>query len=77
MTAAHLKQAVLGDEQLDFLEQIVSKVSDAPTTSKAEGKKKGGLTEGEESSDDAYVEGGKKKKGVAGRKKRGRGSGDD
>ena len=68
---------MLGDEQLDFLEQIVSKVPDAPTSSKTEGKRKGGVTEGEESSDDAYVEGGKKKKAVAARKKRGRGSSDD
>ncbi|KAM0801014.1 histone-fold-containing protein, partial [Usnea florida] len=28
VTAAHLKQAVLKDDQLDFLEQIISKVPD-------------------------------------------------
>ncbi|KAG8531424.1 uncharacterized protein KY384_003053 [Bacidia gigantensis] len=70
VTAAHLKQAVVGDEQLDFLEPLVSKIPDAPTGSKSEGKKKGVATEGEESSDDAYVEGKGKKKGGEGRKKR-------
>ena len=76
ITAAHLKQAVQGDDQLDFLEQIVSKVPDAPTTSKAEGKKKGGVTEGEESSDEAYAEPVKKRKAAGTRKKRSRGSDD-
>lgn len=35
VTAAHLKQAVEKDEQLDFLKEIVSKVADAPTAKKA------------------------------------------
>ncbi len=30
VTAAHLKQAVVKDEQLDFLADIISKVPDAP-----------------------------------------------
>ncbi|KAL9127203.1 MAG: hypothetical protein Q9217_003876 [Psora testacea] len=80
VTAAHLKQAVQNDEQMDFLADIVAKVPDAPTaSSKTEGKKKGGVTEGEESSDEAYVERGegKKRKGVrTGRRKRKGGSDD-
>lgn len=80
VTASHLKSAVQGDEQLDFLEQIVSKVPDAPTASKAEkgGGKKGPVDE--ESSDEAYVEqaGKKGKKGVGTRKRSRRsGGGDD
>ena len=77
VTAAHLKQAVVGDEQMDFLEQIVSKVPDGPTASKPDGKRKGAATEEEdESSDDAYVEPRPKKKTVAVRKKRAK-AGDD
>ncbi|MDI1489021.1 MAG: hypothetical protein OHK93_008298 [Ramalina farinacea] len=80
VTASHLKQAVQGDEQLDFLEQIVSKVPDAPTASKVEkgGGKKSAVEE--ESSDEAYVEqaGKKGKKGVGTRKRSRRsGGGDD
>lgn len=71
---------MLADEQMDFLEQIVSKVPDAPTaSSKSEGKRKGRETE-EESSDEAYVEAPptRKRKSVGGpRKKRGRGASDD
>ena len=37
VTAAHLKQAVLADENLDFLQEIVSKVPD-PTEKKARAK---------------------------------------
>ncbi|KAL9102418.1 MAG: hypothetical protein Q9163_002439 [Psora crenata] len=70
VTAAHLKQAVQKDEQMDFLADIVAKVPDAPApSSKTEGKKKGGVTEGEESSDEAYVE------KAAGRKRKGGGTG--
>lgn len=77
VTAAHLKQAVVGDEQLDFLEQIVSKVPDAPTASKSDGKRKGAVTEEEDdSSDEAYVETRPKKKTMAVRKRKTK-SGDD
>ena len=76
VTAAHLKQAVVGDAQMDFLETIVSKVPDAPTTSKSEGKKKGNATEEEESSDEAYVEPKGKKKGVGTRKRKSKGNDD-
>ena len=77
MTASHLKQAVLVDEQMDFLEQIVSKVPDAPTASKAEGKKKNVPTEGEESSDEAYAEPRGKKKTVVTRRRKGKNHDDD
>ncbi|KAL8679175.1 MAG: hypothetical protein Q9186_004519 [Xanthomendoza sp. 1 TL-2023] len=46
VTAAHLKQAVEKDEQLDFLAEIISKVPDAPAPKKddseepVEGKRK-------------------------------------
>ena len=47
VTAAHLKQAVAKDEQLDFLAEIISKIPDAPAPRKdedsegaPEGKKK-------------------------------------
>lgn len=36
VTAAHLKQAVEKDEQLDFLAEIISKVPDAPAPKKDE-----------------------------------------
>ncbi|KAL8734101.1 MAG: hypothetical protein Q9181_003309 [Wetmoreana brouardii] len=36
VTAAHLKQAVAKDEQLDFLAEIISKVPDAPAPKKDE-----------------------------------------
>ena len=49
VTAAHLKQAVEKDEQLDFLADIIAKVPDAPAPKKdddseetAESKKKKG-----------------------------------
>jgi Dr1-associated corepressor len=59
VTAAHLKQAVLADENLDFLQDIVSKVPD-PTEKKARAK-----------SEDSVEpeEGGKKKRAAARRKK--------
>jgi hypothetical protein len=58
--ASDLKQAVLKDEQFDFLNDIVGKVADAPTQSK------GGATGGGDGdSDDGEV---KKKRG--GRKKK-------
>ena len=53
VTAAHLKAAVAKDEQMDFLEQIISKVPDAP------GKKE--EVDSEEGGDVRK----KKKKGVA------------
>ena len=34
ITAAHLKQAVLSDEQFDFLAETVAKVPDAPVAKK-------------------------------------------
>lgn len=56
VTATHLKQAIAKDQQFDFLEEIISKVADAPApTEKTE--------EGDEASE------GKKKRG-GGRKKR-------
>ena len=80
VTAAHLKQAVQNDEQMDFLADIIAKVPDAPAPgSRAEGKKKSGAAEGDDSSDEAYAEGGgsKKRKGVGtGRRKRKSGSDD-
>lgn len=50
VTAAHLKQAVEKDEQLDFLADIISKIPDAPAPKK------------DESSEEA-VEGKRRKKG--------------
>ena len=38
VTAVHLKRAVEKEEQLDFLNEIVSKVPDAPTTKKEKEK---------------------------------------
>ena len=58
VTAAHLKQAVLADENLDFLQEIVSKVPD-PTEKKARAK----------SEDSVEPEEGAKKKRGARRKK--------
>ncbi len=60
VTAAHLKQAVLADEGLDFLVEIVEKVPD-PTEKKARPKS-------EESAEPE--EGGKKKRGGGGRRKK-------
>jgi Dr1-associated corepressor len=59
VTAAHLKQAVLADENLDFLQDIVSKVPD-PTEKKARAKSEDSV-EAEES--------GKKKRASVRRKK--------
>ncbi|KAI4182044.1 MAG: hypothetical protein L6R41_006241 [Letrouitia leprolyta] len=53
VTAAHLKQAVEKDEQLDFLAEIISKVPDAPAPKK------------DEDSEEA-VEGKRKKSGAGG-----------
>ena len=61
VTAAHLKQAVVKDDQLDFLADIIGKVPDAPATSKKEK---------EEDSEDV-AEGKRKKKGGTKRKKKG------
>ena len=59
VTAAHLKQAVLADDNLDFLQDIVSKVPD-PTEKKVRAK----------SEDSAEPEdGGRKKRAGARRKK--------
>lgn len=60
VTAAHLKQAVLKDDQLDFLAEIISKVPDAPTASKKE----------KEEDSDEGGEGKRKKKGGTKRKKK-------
>ena len=46
VTAAHLKRAVEKEEQLDFLNEIVSKIPDAPTTSKKEKEKEEDSDEG-------------------------------
>lgn len=60
VTAAHLKQAVMKDDQLDFLEQIISKVPDAPAPSKKE----------KEEDSEEGGEGKRKKKGGTKRKKK-------
>ncbi len=60
VTAAHLKQAVLKDDQLDFLAEIISKVPDAPSTAKKEKEE-----DSEEGGD-----GKRKKKGGTKRKKK-------
>ena len=65
VTAAHLKRAVEKEEQLDFLNEIVSKVPDAPTAAKKDKDK-------DEDSEEAG--GGKRKKVVSKRKKK---DGDD
>lgn len=67
VTAAHLKQAVEKDEQLDFLAEIISKVPDAPAPKKdedseeaVEGKRKrsgaggGGGTRRKKKADDDF-----------------------
>lgn len=66
VTAAHLKQAVLKDDQLDFLADIISKVPDAPAASKKEKeedseeggegkrKKKGGMKRKKKDDDDDF-----------------------
>jgi hypothetical protein len=41
VTASHLKQAVMSDEQFDFLHEIVSKVPDAPPPGTAAGGREG------------------------------------
>ena len=61
VTAAHLKRAVENEEQLDFLNEIVSKVPDAPTTTKKEKEK-------DEDSEEVGV--GKRKKPATKRKKK-------
>ena len=61
VTAAHLKRAVEKEEQLDFLNEIVSKVPDASTASKKEKEK-------DEDSEEAG--GGKRKKSSNKRKKK-------
>lgn len=59
--AAHLKQAVLDDDQFDYLQEIVSKVAEAPSKN----------ADKHEDSDDA-MEGGS---GAGGKKKRAAGGG--
>ncbi|KAF6228810.1 hypothetical protein HO173_011658 [Letharia columbiana] len=60
VTAAHLKQAVVKDDQLDFLADIISRVPDAPTASKKE----------KEEESEEGGEGKRKKKGGIKRKKK-------
>lgn len=68
ITAQHLKQVVLGDEQFDFLAEIVGRVEEGKEEGKEGGRKrKGKKEEGSDSSDEA---GEKKKKGKGGRKKK-------
>jgi hypothetical protein len=59
----HLKQAITNNEQFDFLNDIVSKVADAPEKSDA--------------ADPMDTEGGGKKKKGAGRKKKSKADDDD
>lgn len=60
VTAAHLKQAVVKDDQLDFLAEIISRVPEAPAPSKKE----------KEEDTDEGAEGRRKKKGGTKRKKK-------
>lgn len=57
VTTAHLKQAVMKDEQFDFLHDIVGKVADAPAPS--------------EKTDDEGPQEGKKKRGAGRKRKKG------
>ena len=59
VTAAHLKQAVLANENLDFLQEIVSRVAD-PTEKKSRAK----------SEDSAEPEEGVKKKRAGAKRKK-------
>jgi len=68
ITAQHLKQVVLGDEQFDFLAEIVGRVEEGKDE-KEGGRKRKGKKEDSDSSDEAEKE--KKKKGKGGRKKKG------
>lgn len=61
VTSVHIKQAVLKDEQFDFLQEIVSNIGDAAAK---EGQDAG--EEGEEGS----VGGGRKRRSGGGRRKR-------
>jgi len=68
ITAQHLKQVVLGDEQFDFLAEIVGRVEEGKEEGGGPGRKRKTKKEdGSESSDEA---GDKKKKGKGGRKKK-------
>ena len=60
VTAAHLKEAVVKDDQLDFLAEIISRVPDAPAPSKKE----------KEEDSEEGGEGKRKKKGGTKRKKK-------
>ncbi|CAF9933799.1 MAG: hypothetical protein ALECFALPRED_005755 [Alectoria fallacina] len=60
VTAAHLKQAVMKDDQLDFLAEIISKAPDAPAPSKKE----------KEEDSEEGGEGKRKKKGGTKKKKK-------
>ena len=60
VTAAHLKQAVMKDDQLDFLAEIISKVPDAPAAAKKE----------KEEDSEEGGEGKRKKKGGTKRRKK-------
>lgn len=75
VTAAHLKQVVLGDEQFDFLAEIVGRVEEGKEEGGAGSRKRKGKTEGgvkEEKGSDSSEEAaeGKKKKGKGGRRKK-------
>ena len=61
VTAAHLKQAVEKEEQLDFLKEIVSKIPDAPAAKR----------EKEEDSEEPAGSSRKKKGGTKRKKKEG------
>lgn len=68
ITAQHLKQVVLGDEQFDFLAEIVGRVEEGKEEKEGVGaKKRKGKREESESSDEV---GERKKKGKGGRKKK-------
>jgi hypothetical protein len=66
ITAQHLKQVVLGDEQFDFLAEIVGRVEEGKEEKEGPKKRKGKREESE-SSDEV---GERKKKGKGGRKKK-------
>jgi len=72
VTAAHMKQAVLKAEQFDFLNEIVSKVADAPAPSSGGVGGGGGKTEDEDEEGGAPTTGTKKRKS-GGRKRKAKG----
>ncbi|CZT03274.1 hypothetical protein WAI453_012425 [Rhynchosporium graminicola] len=69
VSAAHLKQVVLGSEQFDFLAEIVGRVAEVQEGAGGEGKRKGGKGKEENGGSDSSEEE-KKPKKARGRKKK-------